>query len=150
MTHLTEERISAYVDGAMTIEERQSAAGHVVDCTTCSAAVRQLHTMRGLIRSLPVADPDPWFADRMEALAMGEERVDLLWLGPERVAARAVVGLALLVAGLVLGLVLRTDTPPTVPERYLALGVGDTTSQLLLSASELSTDDVLLAAMAGE
>jgi hypothetical protein len=86
----------------------------------------------------------------METLVMGEEGTDRQWIVPERIAARTVLGLAVIVVSLLIGLLFKSDAPLTVSERNLALGTTDSSTQILMSFSELSKDDLLLAAMTGE
>ena len=150
MKHLTMEQISSHVDERLPDQDRRVLMDHVKGCTACRSEIQRITALRQLIKDLPVIAIDPWFADQMENLAMGEEGVDRLWLGPERVAAHAVMGLAVIVAGLLIGLLLQTEAPLTVSERNMALGSTDTSTQLLMSFSELSKDDLLMSTMTGE
>ncbi len=150
MTHLTLEQISSQIDEQLPESDRVLASEHLQDCESCRSEFNRMMMVREAIKDLPRAAVDPWFADHMEAMVMGEVGVDRQWLGPERIAARAVVGLAVLVVGLLIGFLLKTETPMSVSERNLALGSTDSSTQILMSVAELSKDDLLLATMTGE
>jgi anti-sigma factor RsiW len=57
-THI-EPRLSAYVDGALTAEERADVARHLDQCAPCRGIVRDLERLRSTARQLgPVRPPD--------------------------------------------------------------------------------------------
>ncbi len=148
MNHPRPEDLSAYVDGALTAVQLRAIADHVSTCPTCARSVRDWETMRNVIRSAAAVEPEAWFAERMEAMVMGEEAELERWLGAQRVAAQAVIGLAILVLGLAAMLTLRPSTASNGAERLLAVGSGDST--LLMASSELTRENLLQATIVGE
>ncbi len=53
--HLTEELLSAYLDGQVTTGERARAEAHLVSCPACAGELRALRATVGLLRELPPA-----------------------------------------------------------------------------------------------
>ena len=60
-----EELISAYVDGEVTEEERQTVEQHVASCASCRAALQDFSTAQTLLRTLPVLDAPQGFRQRV-------------------------------------------------------------------------------------
>lgn len=150
MRHVTLEQISSHIDEALPASDHEFVTQHLRGCDACRMEYDRMMAIRTSIKDLPNETVDPWFAEHMEMLVMGEAGVDRQWLGPERIAARAVVGLAVLVVGLLIGFLLETKTPLSVSERNLAMGSTDSSTQILMSMAELSKDDLLLATMTGD
>lgn len=148
MNHPRPEDLSAYVDGGVSASEHRAIAAHVSTCASCARLVQSWEAVRDLVRSAAPVEPEPWFAERMESMVAGEEADVERWSGPERVAARAVFALAVIVLGLTLATTFRQEgTVPTI-DRMLAVGNGDTTT--LLASSELTRENLLQATIVGE
>jgi anti-sigma factor RsiW len=148
MNHPRAEDLSAFADNALSPDQHRSIADHVASCAACADEVRSWTSMRELIRSTPPVEPEPWFAERMEGMVTGEEAEVERWAGPERVAARAVFGLAVLVLALVLSMSFRQETPAPSVDRVLAGGSDDST--VMLASSELTRENLLQATIVGE
>lgn len=148
MNHPRPEDLSAYVDGGVTPEEHRAVAAHLATCASCAKVVRGYDSVRALVRSAVPVEPEPWFAERMESMVAGEEEEVERWSGPERVAARTVFALAVIVLGLTLATAFRPEGPLPTVDRLLAGGNGDTTT--LLASSELTRENLLQATIVGE
>ena len=71
------DRLSDYIDGALSGAEREELDAHLAECTDCRALVRDLRSVRREARSLPPVEPPEqvWesIADRIRTpLAEGE------------------------------------------------------------------------------
>jgi anti-sigma factor RsiW len=148
MNHPRPEDLSAYVDDGVAPADHRAIADHLATCVVCVEVVRRYLALRTLLQSNPAVEPEPWFAERMEAMVAGEVADVERWTGPERVAARAVVALALVVLGLTLATTLRQEGAPPTVDRMLAVESGDTTT--LLASSELTRENLLQATIVGE
>ncbi|MCU0454581.1 MAG: zf-HC2 domain-containing protein [Bacteroidetes bacterium] len=148
MNHPRPEDLSAYVDRTLPVSQVRSIADHVAACGPCREMVQGWESLRAAIRSVPVVEPEPWFAERMEAMVAGEEADVERWAGPERVAGRAVFGLAVIVLGLLLAMSFRQEATAPPVDRMFALGSGDSTT--LLASSELTRENLLQATIVGE
>lgn len=92
-----EELISAYVDGEVTAEERQTVERHVASCASCRAALQDFSTAQTLLRTLPVLDAPQGFRQRVTAHV---EQTPRSWAWRWLVAPRFALGaIALLLIG---------------------------------------------------
>lgn len=148
MNHPRPEDLSAYLDGGVTPEEHRAVAAHLATCASCARVVQGHNAVRDLLRSAAPVEPEPWFAERMESMVAGEEDEVERWSGPERVAARAVFALAVIVLGMTLATAFRQEGPLPTVDRLLAGGNSDTTT--LLASSELTRENLLQATIVGE
>lgn len=148
MNHPRPEDLSALIDGALPESQRRQIADHLSTCGRCREAVQEWESLRTAIRSTPTVDPEPWFAERMEAMVAGEEAQEERWAGPERVAGRAVFGLTMIVLGLLLALTFRREGSSSTVDRLFASGSGDSTA--LLASSELTRENLLQATIVGD
>lgn len=55
MTH-PGELLSAYLDGEVTVTERNTVTSHLGDCSVCQEELADVHWARSALRSLPVLD----------------------------------------------------------------------------------------------
>lgn len=93
-THLTAERIQAFLDDALSRDERAEVQEHATSCGRCKAEVEAWHLLYSELGELPELSPAPDFGDRVLAglnkavpAASAEKRL-LGWL--RRRAVRAV------------------------------------------------------------
>ncbi|MBA4389950.1 MAG: hypothetical protein C0399_03330 [Syntrophus sp. (in: bacteria)] len=60
-----ENKLSAYLDGAVSAGEKQLIEEHLADCAHCSATLSELKKTGDLLRSLEEVDPPPWFTQKI-------------------------------------------------------------------------------------
>src|SRR5271166_2463550 len=65
-------RISAYVDGSVSEDERREVRVHLSSCRTCSADSERYRRLRSVVRSLPPLVPPPELAIRLRVIASRE------------------------------------------------------------------------------
>lgn len=142
--HISPENLSAYVDGALPVRERQAIAEHLSVCATCKSEVAALARLSGLLRRRPDFVAPPFFATRLWAKIRARQReqslaADFVW-----VAKRLLPALAIL-AAIVFAW---TSAKPTNGVRPLQayLTAADSTAfmnLLIQNGSELTPDNVL-------
>jgi len=113
------ERLSAYLDGELSAEERAEVAAHLAACPECAALLAAFAAVDGEASSLPAEAPDGYFESfprRVAArLAAGQPAA----AGPRRMPAWAWAAAAALLLAVVTPLTLRrapTVAPTPVPE----------------------------------
>ncbi len=71
-----EELLSAYIDGEVSEEERQTVEQHVALCASCRATVQDFSTAQTFVRTLPIFDAPQGFRQRVTARV---ERSSRMW-----------------------------------------------------------------------
>ena len=72
-----EELISAYVDGEVSEEERQTVEQHVASCASCRATLQDFSTAQTFVRTLPTFDAPQDFRQRVTERV---ERKSRFWM----------------------------------------------------------------------
>jgi anti-sigma factor RsiW len=92
MDHLSDEVLSAFVEGDLAATEAGQVAEHVAGCARCREAVTDLRALREGARSLEVLEPSPrvWQAIQ-ERVAHRSRARHWLWLGAPALAAVVVL-----------------------------------------------------------
>ncbi len=67
MNHISDEQLSAYIDGQLFGEEKQKAERHIQDCALCSAASSEMYEVTRLFRNAARVEPSPFVWNRIEA-----------------------------------------------------------------------------------
>lgn len=67
-----EEKLPAYLEGALPPDEKKLVGGHVAACPGCRAALEDLVKTERLIRDLEEAEPPAWLKQRIMAKVRGE------------------------------------------------------------------------------
>jgi hypothetical protein len=70
--HTVQKFISAYLDDSLHAEERDKMAWHLARCRECAIRSDEVHRLRTMLRSIPVAAPPPSLATRLRVLASHE------------------------------------------------------------------------------
>ena len=93
--HLSEERLNAYVDGALDVSEREAVERHLATCATCRADVQRLRELLASATALPksIAPPRDLWPQIAPRLGGGRRGVPA-WIG---IAAAVVLAFAALV-----------------------------------------------------
>ncbi|HEX8733662.1 MAG TPA: zf-HC2 domain-containing protein [Ktedonobacterales bacterium] len=94
------ERLSAYLDGALSADERAELAAHLPGCAECRRELAALRQTKALLSALPVPTPPRSFALPTTLRPLPARRpAPPLWAGPLQTlgAIAAVVGLAFFV-----------------------------------------------------
>src|SRR5271166_3109048 len=65
-------KVSAYVDGSVSEDERRELRVHLSSCRTCSADSERYRRLRSVLRSLPPSVPPPELAVRLRVIASRE------------------------------------------------------------------------------
>lgn len=75
------EQLSAYLDGALTVEEKRLVEEHLPLCEHCSLALTELKQTRETLRNLEEVEPPPWFTQKiMNRIREGAEpKKTFLW-----------------------------------------------------------------------
>jgi len=60
-----EERLPAYLEGALPEEERRRVAEHLASCPSCTRAMEDLRTATGLVQELEEVEPPPWLKQKI-------------------------------------------------------------------------------------
>ncbi len=61
--------LSAYLDGELPVAEAEALRTHLLSCAACSAALQELAAADKSLKSVPAAEPPPFFAARVAAAA---------------------------------------------------------------------------------
>ena len=61
------ERITEYLDGALSADERRRVEAHLTSCDGCSAHLEQMRTALRLLREQPRERSSPGLEDRLAA-----------------------------------------------------------------------------------
>ncbi len=96
--------ISAYLDGELTLDERQDLMAHMGRCGRCSREIAELQGIRAAVRALPVVEMPVGLVPEADAELLPSHRNRGIWVG----AAAAVVAAVITVATLF------GPTPPTI------------------------------------
>ena len=62
-----EEKLSAYLEGFVTAEEKGLIEEHLTTCERCSAALSDLKKTQEVLRNLEEVEPPPWFTQKVMA-----------------------------------------------------------------------------------
>jgi hypothetical protein len=62
-------KLSAFLDGELTEDEREAVKAHLGTCASCSEELRLFKAADDGLRALPAAEPPPFFAARVAAAA---------------------------------------------------------------------------------
>jgi anti-sigma factor RsiW len=65
-------RVSAYLDGLLSAEERRHIEAHLDGCPACALQTQQLAQLRTRLRALPARTPPPHLTTRLRVLASRE------------------------------------------------------------------------------
>jgi anti-sigma factor RsiW len=65
-------RVSAYLDGLLSNDERRQVAAHLENCPACALQTQQLAQLRTHLRSLPARTPPAYLTTRLRVLASRE------------------------------------------------------------------------------
>jgi hypothetical protein len=60
-------KLSAYLDNAVTAEEKAEIKRHLGSCGTCRGAIADLELMVGYLKTLPDVEPPPWLTAKIMA-----------------------------------------------------------------------------------
>jgi hypothetical protein len=60
-------KLSAYLDNAVTAEEKAEIKRHLGSCGTCRGAIADLELTVGYLKTLPVVEPPPWLTAKIMA-----------------------------------------------------------------------------------
>lgn len=91
-----DELISAYLDGELTGNERQSLMSHLGECGRCSRELNELQAVRAAVRALPIVDMPAGLVPEADAEIIPLHRNRGLWVG----AAAAILAFVVAVATL--------------------------------------------------
>lgn len=99
MNCVDKKKISAYLDGELSEDERARIETHLEECATCRADADELAAVSDALDVLEGLDPNPYFAARVKRLAT--ERKQRGWFGRAvvPVAATAAAATFLLLGG---------------------------------------------------
>lgn len=78
-----QEKLSAYVDGMVSSEEKMFIDGHLKVCQKCNDSLADLKKTLGYVRDLEEIEPPPWLVQKVMARVRGEaeqRRGILAWL----------------------------------------------------------------------
>ncbi len=67
------QRLSAYLDGIASSEEKKAIEDHLPSCQACSAAFRDLRRTGELVRGLEEVEPPPWMTQKVLARIRREQ-----------------------------------------------------------------------------
>jgi anti-sigma factor RsiW len=67
MSHIGEERISAYIDGQLDAEDNLEIEVHLRDCSGCRAVCDEMRDVTRLFREAESLEPSPYLWNRIEA-----------------------------------------------------------------------------------
>lgn len=118
-----QQQLSAYIDGALTGEERRRIEEHLSSCGKCSATLADLRKTGDLLRNLDEVEPPPWLTEKIigqvreEAEKKGTLFQRLFYPLPIKVPVEAFATLLVVVLGLYVykattGPEIKTATPP--------------------------------------
>lgn len=118
-----QQQLSAYIDGALTGEERRRIEEHVSSCGKCSATLADLRKTADLLRNLDEVEPPPWLTEKIIGQVREEAEKKrtlfqrLFYPLPIKVPVEAFATLLVVVLGLYLykattGPEIKTATPP--------------------------------------
>ena len=94
-------RLSEYLDRKLSAEQRSKLDAHLVECSACSAELRELERTVDLLRRLPDPEPPPYLAQAVMArLESGEAQPESLAQRLRRVVGPAFALSAAALAGL--------------------------------------------------
>jgi anti-sigma factor RsiW len=113
-----EPRLSAFVDGALSDDERGAVAAHVSTCAACRGLVEDLERLRAAARSLgPVPPPDHIWLEVAGQIRLGERTAPASAPSAHRAPIWQWVGLAAALVVVTLGayVVVRDQRPPAAP-----------------------------------
>lgn len=113
-----EELLSAYIDGEVTAEERQTVEQHVASCVSCRATLQDFSAVQTLSKMLPVLDAPQGFRQRVSGRIEQQSRSriwEMKW-----VPRFAFGTIALLLIGASVMFWHWRQTPQTQPEQYTA------------------------------
>jgi len=144
--HVTD-RLSAYLDGALSAQELERVQGHLAGCAGCGRAYAELAALRRLLRGLPDPAVPEGLAERLHWRLMREARADArprlrellrsLSLRPTPLRLALACAALALALGLPLGWLSRwgVHETPLDPDAYLR-------DYLVLSTGRPLTDEV--------
>ena len=81
-THLTAERIQAFLDDALSRNERAEVQEHATSCGRCQAEVEAWQLLYAELGGLPELSPAPNFGDRVLAVSTAIESCTGLGVNP--------------------------------------------------------------------
>jgi anti-sigma factor RsiW len=85
--------LSAYIDGEVTAEERQTVEQHVAHCESCRVMLQDFSTAQTLVRTLPTFDAPQGFRQRVTERI---ERTSRIWFRVRQFAPRFALGTVVL------------------------------------------------------
>ncbi len=101
MEHLSDEVLSAYIEGDLTAAESGEVAEHIAGCPRCREAVADIRVLRDEARALPLREPSPELWQRISArVSQRRGAVRWYWFGVPALAAAVLLAF---VMGLRLG-----------------------------------------------
>ena len=97
-------KLSAYMDGELSEEDKTQVASHIQECPDCARALRGLSRAWDTLEWLPETDPPPHFFIRLKArMASVKEKRKERWIEGVLLPASAVavIGIGILIGSLV-------------------------------------------------
>jgi len=88
--------ISAYLDGELSLDERQTLMSHLGGCGRCSREIRELQDIRAAVRSLPVLDLPPGLVAEADAEIAPVRHNRGVWVGAAAAVVAAIIAVATL------------------------------------------------------
>lgn len=99
MNCVDKKKISAYLDGELSEDERPRIENHLEECATCRAEADELAAVSDALDVLDGLEPDPYFAARVKRLATGRKQRGWLARTVVPIAATAAAATFLLLGG---------------------------------------------------
>jgi anti-sigma factor RsiW len=142
------ELISAFADGELGPRDQQTATSHLEQCNECRVFLEQLRQASLAIREAGDFRLPEGFTYDILRSARREREESSQWLPVEQIARRFVLGLTIAVIVFVSLSMIMRPSEPVIMEPYLSGEQADSSvTRTLLTKENLSTDDVLIAAV---
>lgn len=147
MKHIPKQELHGFHDGRLSAEREREIVLHISSCNACRMESEDLARIRSWILSAGDVRPHSSFAGDTETRAYDTEQLEGQWLGIEKVAARTVLVLSVLVAALTAFSMIASPPASASVDAVLNDDRQDSTVVQFMVEHEISRDEALVAAV---
>jgi len=141
-------QLSAYVDGEMDEQQRESMRLHIEGCALCRRRMAEHESISHQLRAAATVTLPDNFVMSVRSAIRRQESDSVAWLGPERFARNVVVALCVFLLAMLVFESYLVPQQTIGVDRYFNAEVADSAAQTVIgSQQELSKADVLMAAL---